>query len=173
MKPPNATSALKAASAVFMSLSSTLAQPEIEANHQKQHRNRGVEVDQDRNSARQRRHAERDLVDVPHHHPGVREQRLEVAGSDVVEIFQQHRTGRDLAPFQALEFAPRADLGLWSHRREQHHVVEYLDFDFAPAQAEPFGDLQVLFMMPAAVESDLAESQSLAFTATRSTARLS
>ena len=81
------------------------AKAEIKAEHQKQYRDGGVEIDQDRNAARERRHTEHELVGVAHHHAGIRKQRLEVAAGDVAEAFQQHRAGRDFAALEPSQLA--------------------------------------------------------------------
>ena len=89
-----------------------------------------------------RRQAEEKLVDVAHQHPRVGEQCVDVAGGDVMEVFQQHRARRDLAALETPRPPLRRQRRLRLHRRQQHDIVVDFDLDFAAAQAEPADGLR-------------------------------
>lgn len=97
------------------------------------------------------------VVDPAHHHAHIGKQRIEIAAGDVAEAFEQHRARPHLSPFECLQLASRADLGLRLHCRDHDDVVVDLGLDLAPAQPEPFGDLERLDVPAAPVETYLAE----------------
>src|SRR4249919_2656721 len=82
---------------------------------------------------------------------------LEIAAGDVAEAFEQHRARPHLSPFECLQLASRADLGLRLHCRDHDDAVVDFGLDLAPAQPEPFGDLERLDVPAAPVETYLAE----------------
>src|SRR5215469_2294083 len=79
---------------------------EVNSRHKEQDGNRGVEFDQDRNTAGNRWYAEKGLVKIAHDDARIGEKGVEIATRDIAEIFQQHRAWNDLATLQDAQFAP-------------------------------------------------------------------
>ena len=109
------------------------------------------------NAGRNRRYAEKGLVEIAHDDARIWKKSVEIAARDISEIFQQNRPWDDLAALQDAQFASRANLGLTLHRHHKHDVVEHFDLNFAPPQAEPFGNLKPFDMVPALVKAHLTE----------------
>jgi len=136
------------------------AEAEIESGHDKQNRHGRGELEQDRDAADDRRHAERESVEQAHHHPHVWKQRLEIAARDMAEIFEQHRATAD---FVSASPGARQHLAGFGRRHavrlgrdHQHHVVIDLDLERTPAQAEPDGNVDGLLVMTAPEHADIA-----------------
>jgi hypothetical protein len=97
------------------------------------------------------------IVEIAHDDARIWKKSVEIAARDIAEIFQQHRPWDDLAALQDAQFAPRANFGLGLHCHHKYDVVEHLDLNFAPPQAEPFGNLKPFDMVPALVKAHLTE----------------
>ena len=128
---------------------------EIESEHQEQHRHRRSEVEQDRDAADERGHAEEQFVQRAHHDLHVRKQGVEVRACDVAEILDQHRPRSD-APLQrppALVDGARVLL----QRDEQNDVVVDRRIDCLRSPAVPARDVEALAVLAAAEEAHVAE----------------
>src|SRR5262249_32977386 len=129
---------------------------EVEPDDQKQHRNGGGEIEQDWNGACNRWNAKGERVKNAHHYPHIREQGVEIGVGDIAEIFDQHGTGPNLASRQKFAVA-RADFERRLRGSEENDVVVNQDLVRLLAQAQPFGNLDCLMMMPTMKEADLAK----------------